>query len=178
VFKSLNDELMKINTALDLVCAGGYVMQLHGYRATMDVDAFYENSSEIEEAIKKVGIKHKINKRDELWLNNSIANMNPQPPDDYCEIIHAFSNLSVKAVGIKYLIGMKITSGREQDLLDVADILKHDNNETPFELLTTINKMGFVIDISVLLDVYGEAHGIEWLDEFYLKNEKKLREYF
>ena len=29
VFKILNDELFKTNETLELVCAGGYVMQLH-----------------------------------------------------------------------------------------------------------------------------------------------------
>ena len=41
-FKMLNDELKKINETLVLVCAEGYVMQLNGYRATADVDAFYK----------------------------------------------------------------------------------------------------------------------------------------
>ena len=31
VFEDLNDELLKANQTLKLVCAGGYVMQLQGY---------------------------------------------------------------------------------------------------------------------------------------------------
>ena len=40
VFKMLYDELTRQNESLSLVCAGGYVLQLNGYRGTVDVDAF------------------------------------------------------------------------------------------------------------------------------------------
>jgi hypothetical protein len=153
-------------------------MQLHGYRGTVDVDAFYESNTLIDDIIKKVGDELNINRRDELWLNNSIANMNPTPSQEHCEIAYEFPNLLVKAVSIKYLIGMKLVSGREQDLIDVAAILKNENNEQPFELLTQLEIIGFSVDISDLLDAFGTAHGIEWLDNFYGNNETKLREYF
>ena len=38
--------------------------------------------------------------------------------------------------------------------------------------------MDIVIDISILLDVYGEALGIEWLEEFYTANEQELGMFF
>ena len=37
VFKRLNEELSKIEQSLKLICAGGYVMQFHGYKTTSDV---------------------------------------------------------------------------------------------------------------------------------------------
>ena len=178
VFEMLNDELSRINESLELVCAGGYVMQRHGFRATVDVDAFYRSNAEIEAAIRKVGDAFGINHVDELWLNNSISNMNPAPPDAYCELAHQFSNLVVKAVDIDYLIGMKLVSIREQDLKDVAAILKRDNNEKPLELMSKLTGMGFDIDISILLDVFEAAYGMDWLDEFYRKNETELQKYF
>ena len=116
VFKLLNDELLKINQSLELICAGGYVMQLHGYRATVDVDAFYESNEKINEIIRKVGDAFGINQPDELWLNNSISNKNPTPPVTHCEIRHQFSCLVVKTVDISYLTGMKLESGREQEI--------------------------------------------------------------
>jgi len=178
VFNTLNEELSKANISLELICAGGYVMQRHGYRATNDIDAFFIADKKINGIIEKVGEIFNINKNDELWLNNSIANMNPQPPDKYCEIIYSFSHLTVKTVGIMYLLGMKFTSGREQDLLDAADIIRHDKKDNPFELQSILKDMDFVIDISMLLDVFGEAYGIDWLDEFYRQNEKELQNYF
>ena len=178
VFERLNEELSKIGQSLKLVCAGGYVMQLNGYRGTADIDAFYESDKNIEAIIQKVGDEFGINRPDELWLNNSIANMNPTPSDEHCEIVYTLSNLEVKSVGITYLIGMKLISGRGQDLKDVAAILKYDNNEKPFELLSKLADMNFNIDISDLLNVYEEAHGMDWLDKFYVNNQDELRKYF
>lgn len=178
VFKRLNEELSGIGQSLELICAGGYVMQLHGYRGTADIDAFYTSNSEVEAIIRKVGDEFGINKPDELWLNNSIANMNSEPPDEHCETIYSFSSLSVKSVGIIYLIGMKLTSGRGQDIKDVGTILKHNNNEQPFELLSMLVNMKFDIDISGLLDAFEIAYGMDWLDEFYVKNQEELRKYF
>jgi len=178
VFKLMNEELSRVGQTLLLICAGGYVMQLNGYRGTLDVDAFYESSSTVEAIIRKVGDMFGINKPDELWLNNSIANMNPRPSDEHCELVYHFSNLIVKAVSIIYLMGMKLASGREQDLIDVGDILKKNRNEKPFELLSELVGMKFDIDISGLLDAYEKAHGMDWLDEFYVNNQDYLRKFF
>ena len=178
VFKRLNEELSITGQSLELVCAGGYVMQRHGYKATSYVDAFYKSNAAIKAIIRKVGDEFGINKPDDLWLNNSIANMNPAPSAQYCELVHEFSNLSVKAVIITYVIGMKLISGREQDLRDIGDILKKDKNEQPFELLSALVGMEFDVDISGLLDAYERAHGMEWLEDFYAKNQEDLRKYF
>jgi len=178
VFKLMNEELSQVGQTLLLICAGGYVMQLNGYRGTLDVDAFYESSITIEAIIRKVGDTFGINKPDELWLNNSVASMNPRPFDEHCELVYQFSNLLVKAVSITYLMGMKLASGREQDLMDVGDILKKNRNEKPFELLSELVGMRFDIDISGLLDAYEKAHGMDWLDEFYVNNQDYLRELF
>jgi hypothetical protein len=177
-FKKLNDELSRIGQSLTLVCAGGYVMQLNGYRGTADIDAFYKSNADIESIIRKVGDECELNKPDELWLNNSIANMNPEPPDEYCELVYSFSNLMVKAVSIMYLIGMKLESGREQDLIDAGIILKNEKHENPIGLLKSLISMKFHIDISSILDVFEKAHGMEWLEEFYLSNQEELREFF
>ena len=178
VFKRLNEELSITGQSLELVCAGGYVMQRHGYKATSDVDAFYKSNAAIKAIIRKVGDEFGINKPDDLWLNNSIANMNPAPPAQYCELVQEFSNLSVKAVIITYVIGMKLISGREQDFRDIGDILKKDKNEQPFELLSALVGMEFDVDISGLLDAYERAHGMEWLEDFYAKHQEDLRKYF
>jgi hypothetical protein len=178
IFKRLDEELSKIGQSLELVCAGGYVLQRHGYRATLDVDAFYESNVQIDNIIKKVGDEFGINKEDELWLNNSISNLNPEPPTEYCEIVHKFDNLTVKEVKIIYLVGMKLYSQREQDLRDVANILRQDNDEQPFELLLKLKDMKFDIDISLLLEAFEIAHGMDWLDNFYTDNAEELRKYF
>ena len=174
----LNDELLRINESLKLICAGGFVLQLNGYRGTADIDAFYKSNAAIENAIRKVGDVLGINKPDELWLNNSISNMNQVPQDRYCEIVHDFPNLVVMAVEIDYLIGMKLFSARGQDLKDVADILRNNADLQPFDLLEKLVDMSFEIDISIILDVFESARGMAWLDAFYRKNEAELRKYF
>ena len=178
VFRMLNDELAEQKVSLSLVCAGGYVLQLNGYRGTNDVDAFFKSSAVIDSIIRKVGDKFGINKPDELWLNNSISNMNPAPPDIYCKLVYQFSNLTVLAVDLIYLVGMKLTSARGQDIKDVAEIIKNTKELKPFELLKTLARMDFTIDISILLDAYGEALGMEWLEEFYKTHEEELGRLF
>jgi len=178
VFEMFNTELSKIGISFELVCAGGFVMQLHGYRGTVDVDAFYRHDAVIDDIIRKVGEIYHINRPDELWMNNSISNMNPEPPDEYCEVIYTFSNLTIKAVSITYLIGMKLHSGREQDIKDVADIVSADKNERPLELLSQLKDMGFSPDISDLLDAFGAAHGIDWLEVYYNEHQAELNDYY
>ena len=177
-FKMLNNELLKINESLKLICAGGFVLQLNGYRGTADIDAFYRSNAAIDNAIRKVGDVLGINKPDELWLNNSIANMNQVPQDRYCVVVYELSKLTVMAVEMDYLIGMKLFSARGQDLKDVADILRNNADLQPFDLLAKLVDMSFDIDISILLDAFESARGMEWLDAFYRKNEGELRKYF
>ena len=178
VFKMLNNELSKIDESLVLVCAGGYVMQLNGYKGTTDVDAFYETNEAIDRIIREVGDVCNVNMPGELWLNNSIANMNTEPPAMYCTIVHQFSNLVVKAVDIIYLLGMKLISARGQDLIDVSDIVRRNTELQPFALMSKFAEMSLSVDISILLDAFEGAYGMEWLDAFYKENEVELRKYF
>ena len=104
--------------------------------------------------------------------------MNQEPPGKHCKLVHQFSNLTVLAVDLLYLVGMKLTSARGQDMMDVAEIIKNNKDLEPFELSKKLTEMGFVIDISILLDAYGEARGMEWLEQFYKEHEHKLSELF
>ena len=171
VFEMLNNELTAHNESLRLICAGGYALQLYGYRGTLDVDAFFSSNTVIESCIRKVGDVFGINQPDELWLNNSLSNMNPVPPVKHCKLVHQFSNLTVLAVDLLYLLGMKLTSARGQDMKDAAAIIKKTNALQPFDLSKKLTEMGFMIDISNLLDAYGDALGMQWLEQFYNENE-------
>ena len=72
----------------------------------------------------------------------------------------------------------RLASVREQGIIDTGKISKHDNNEQPFELLSVIAGMKFDNDISELLDDYEKAHGMDCLDEFFINNQDKLRNYY
>jgi len=87
------------------------------------------------------------------------------------------NSIDFNAVDITYLMGMKFESARVQDLSDISTILKHDNNNEPFKLRAKLIDMGFNIDISLLLEAYGAAHGMEWLENFYRSNETELFKY-
>ena len=181
IFKRLNEELTKIGQSLELLCAGGYVMQLQGHIATTDIDAFYKSNSEVEDVIRKIGDEFGINKDDELWLNNSISEFNKKPPKQFCELKYSMSNLIVEIVDILYVVGMKLSpqSARSKDLGHVAKYLKDSGNKQPFELSSQLVKIGFHdIDISVLMEAYGNAYGMQWLENFYKDNESELRKYY
>jgi len=177
-FKCLNKKLLNIGQSLKLICVGGYVMQLHGYRGTADIDAFFDSNPIIENAIRKVGDKFKINGPDELWLNNSVTSKNPLPPPKHQEMIYEFSNLIVMSVDITYLMGMKLYSGRTQDLQDVATIIKNNSDKQPLKLFSNLVDIGFTLDISIVLDVFEQAYGIAWLEQFYLDNESLIKDLY
>jgi len=178
VFVRLNNDLSVIDQSLEIVCVGGYVMQLHGYRGTADIDAFFESNASIKEIIRKVGDEFEINSPDELWLNNSVSNKNPIPPPWHREEVYRFSHLTVMKVDIIYLLGMKLESGREQDLRDVAAIVKDNNDKQPLKLFSKLKEIGFNLDISVVIDAFEQVHGMEWLERFYIANESDLRDLY
>ena len=73
---------------------------------------------------------------------------------------------------------MKLESGREQDLRDVSDIISSNNNTEPFSLFSELIEMGFHVDVSVLLEAYGMAHGMDWVMKFYTENEVELQKLY
>jgi len=84
----------------------------------------------------------------------------------------------VKAVNLNYLIGMKLTSARKQNLRDVTEIINSDDTMQPLELLAILNDMDFTIDISNLFASFEGARGMEWLEQYYMNNENELSKYF
>ena len=77
-----------------------------------------------------------------------------------------------------YLIGMKLQSAREQDLKDVADVVRAVNDEQPLDLLSRLEDIGFRPDVSVLLDAFATAHGLGWLEVYYEAHQAELGSYF
>lgn len=41
LFAELNDNLANENITLEIICAGGFVLEYYNLRGTQDVDAFY-----------------------------------------------------------------------------------------------------------------------------------------
>ena len=114
-----------------------------------------------------------------LWLNNNFANMNNAPPENICEMLYQFSNLIVYVAPIRYVLGMKLESGREQDLKDIGLIIQHEDFKDPFELFDQLQQQGFSrIDFSMLLEGFSYAYGMDWLEKFYKEHEKQLETLF
>lgn len=179
VFQALNKELIQENLTLTIICVGGYVLEYHGLRATQDVDAFYDQNQKINEIIARVGKQFNLNTHEELWLNNHVANMNKQPPLSLCESLYSFENLTVLVVPIEYVLGMKMMSIREQDLKDIGAIIKYKNFHSPFDTFKYLKDMRFdTIDLSVLLEGFSYAYGMDWLEKFFKENQDKLREFY
>lgn len=178
LFEELNIALAENQIKLSIICVGGFVLEHHGLRATQDIDAFYQENQTLREIIAHIGEKHHIN-TDELWLNNSVANMNDIPPENICEMLYQFSNLIVYVAPIRYVLGMKLESGREQDLKDIGLIIQHEDFKDPFELFDQLRGQGFSrIDFSMLLEGFSYAYGMDWLEKFYKKHEKQLETLF
>lgn len=178
-FELLNEELAKEGLNLSLICVGGFVLEHYGFRSTQDVDAFYRVTPEIKEIIYRVGEQLGLNTSEELWLNNSVANLNPQPPFDFCEVLCSFENLTIYTVSLDYLLGMKLTSAREQDLKDVGDIIRYRELQSPIVLYKFLKTNGFkTLELAYVLEGFNLAYGMDWLHEYFEKHQEELRRYY
>jgi len=175
IFEEFNSQLKNENIHLTIICAGGFVLQHYGMRATVDIDAFYNETKEIRSIIRKTGDLLDINLADKNWLNNSIQSMNEAPPKDICKVLYQFSNLQVLIPPLAYIAGMKLKSARAQDIRDVALILERLSIDSPEQFEKTLNDYGFInIDESLILEAFGTAYGFEWLEKYYIENEEAI----
>ena len=175
LFQELNARLAKEGLSLTIICVGGYVLNRYGMRTTKDIDAFYADTQKINKIIYEIGNEYQVNTGDELWLNNSVQNMNRRPPEEICETLYDFSNLKVLSPPLDYIAGMKISSARGQDVEDVASIIKKLSIKDPDKLSQALKKYGFGdIDNSLMLEAFGLAYGMDWLEKYYIKHEKEI----
>lgn len=178
-FEALNEQLSQSNINTTLICVGGYVLEYHGLRATQDIDAFYEETQALRQIIQQVGDQFNLNTKEELWINNSVSNLNQQPPLNICQTLYSFSNLTVLIAPIEYVLGMKMFSGREQDLQDIGEIIKYKQLTSPFDLFEQLKKLGFnTLDFSILLEGFSYAYGMEWLEKFFESNQNEIKKYY
>ena len=178
-FELLNEELANEGLNLALICVGDFVLEQHGFRTTQDIDAFYIETPKIKEIIYRVGEQLGLNTSEELWLNNSVANLNPQPPFEFCKVLYSFETLTTYTVSLDYLLGMKLTSAREQDLKDVGDIIRYRELQSPIALYKFLKKNGFkTVDFAYILEGFSRAYGMDWLREYFEKHQEELRRYY
>ena len=174
LFAQLNEELEKAHITLEIICVGGYLLELNNIRGTQDIDAFYEDNATITQIIHDIGERNKANNDGEDWLNNSVANLNPTPPRHLCTTIFAYSNLTVLAPPLEYVIGMKMKSGRERDIADIGYILKELNAQSPNDIEKTVQEYGFDADMSLILSAFESAYGIQWVVQYLSEHASEL----
>lgn len=166
LFKDLNEELAKSGLTLDLLCVGGFVLEYHNMRSTEDIDAFYQESSDLIKCIDKVGKENGISSSEERWLNNSVSNLNRKPPESVCYEILSYSNLTVTIPSLVYILGMKLESARSRDIEDAGSIILSEKFEDILGTARMLEDLGFQIDFSSLMDAFEISYGLEWLAEY------------
>lgn len=179
VFDALNDELSKADCYLSIVCVGGFVLQLHELKATLDVDAFYEDNKMIRSLVWSVGERFHLNQNNEAWLNRSVANLNARPPESECSILYDYSNLRVMTASLIYVLCMKLSSAREQDVIDMVRIIQHLKLNDPistYKHLCSLNLHN--LDLSILLEAFNEAYGDEWMQNYFVEHQEELLRYY
>ena len=177
LFEALNTELAKENIVLEIICVGGFVLEYYNLRGTQDVDAFYQEDTKIRSIIAKVGDDFGANEPDELWLNNNVTNMNKIPPRSICEKAFNYSNLTILIPPLSYILGMKLESGRERDRQDAGEIIKLLKIWSIKDVIVKLKEYGFQPDISMVLEVFEIAYGMEWLAEYMSKHSDEFRHY-
>lgn len=172
IFDELNRRLQEKGVDLTVICVGGFVLSHYGLRTTHDIDGFFQASHEVTDIIKEVGDAFGVNTENDLWLNNSVQNMNAPPPEELCEILYKASNLKVLIPPLNYIAGMKLMSARDQDIKDVSAIIRKQKIASPEILSKSLREYGFgTVDESLLLEAFGEAYGMDWLERYYIENE-------
>ena len=175
VFARLNQKLTDQNLVLTVIAVGGFVLSHYGMRVTQDIDGFFRTTRQINQLIREVGDEFELNSPDESWLNNSVQNMNVAPDERICKVLYDFSNLKVLIPPLDYIAGMKLNSARSQDIEDVGAIIKKLDIRRPDEFRKKILTYGFPDpDESLVLEAFGLAYGMEWLEAYYLSNEDEI----
>ena len=175
IFEELNSRLRDNDIDLTIICVGGFVLSQYGMRSTQDIDGFYSTTHLIDEIIRSVGEDYGINTEDEVWLNNSVQGVNKWPPDEICKVLYSYSNLTILTPPLDYIAGMKIFSAREQDVEDVAEIFRKLDIRDPVAFLNRMEDYGLgYIDESILLETFGIAYGMDWLEEYFIKHEDEI----
>lgn len=180
VFQDFSNELEALDApSFSIYCVGGFVLQYNELRGTMDVDAFYRADKAVEQAIYRVGEKHGINGVDELWLNNHVESLNPCPDAEHFQLAYNFPRLNVYVADLKYVLAMKLASGRDIDNVDIKHIIETLDCDDPVELsreLKTYDLPG--LDTSELLIKFGEIYGADWLTNYIQEHGEALRAEF
>lgn len=78
-----------------------------------------------------------------------------------------------------YTLGVLLTNFQDSDLQVISEIIKSKGFSSHFALLEQLNLWGFYrVDIAYTLDCFALAYGMNWLCDFFEKNQAELRRYY
>lgn len=121
VFAELSVELAKRNIKANLFVVGGAAIALEfdHRRVTLDIDAYFVPAKELREVISAIALRNNF---PEDWLNDGVKGFLPGT-DPYAKTIFESNSLTIQIPSAKYLLAMKLLSGRFDRDIDDAVLL-------------------------------------------------------
>lgn len=136
--QKLNIELRKMDIKGEICLYGGAVMCLvyNARPSTKDVDAIFQPTQELREAIKRVALNENL--RDD-WLNDAVKGFVVQHAQ---RIFLNLSHLMVYVPEPDYLLAMKTLAARvdSTDKEDVQFLINYLGLKSPIDLFTIVEK--------------------------------------
>lgn len=139
LFAEVDDELQALNALpVRLAIAGGASMVLRrGSRVTGDVDVVSEGMNDlVRRAAVTVAERHNLAQD---WINDGVKGLGVALPLD-AQPVFSGTCLTVESVGPKYLLAMKLTAARPEDLADCAHLIAELGIGSHDELLDLIEQ--------------------------------------
>ncbi|MCL2494394.1 MAG: hypothetical protein FWE98_01890 [Oscillospiraceae bacterium] len=177
-FRRLDELLGENGLSLHIIVCGGYLVQRMGIRGTTDVDAFYTKNEKIEKLIHQVGVELKLNTAYSTWLNRSVATMSDWPDRKFHERLYTFDNLIIDQVITEYLLGMKLRSTRDQDVMDTGHLFEKLGVSDPIALYNHLNELSIDVGMSYILTAFSELNGEGWFGAYFRENQQELLKLF
>ena len=131
--KEVGKELRKLKADGEVVICGGAVMLLYynARESTRDIDGLFAPVTELNEVIRKVANKYKL---EYDWFNSDFARTESMIPGfrESCVFFKRYYNLDVYVAPLDLMIAMKLVSfriGEKQDLPDLKHLIEVHKKE-------------------------------------------------
>jgi hypothetical protein len=137
-FKSLADELLSRQVTGEIVIAGGAVMLLviRNRQTTKDVDAYFAtNPQEIRDAARVVAQNENL---PDDWINDGLKGFFYTNPPTTLWL--DYPGLRVYYANPDYVLAMKATAGRPEDIPDIQALAAHIGISTAQDILAIVAK--------------------------------------
>jgi hypothetical protein len=138
-FERLSELLIINKLSADIYIVGGaatILLDYHTRENTEDVDATYP--WQIDDYIIQIGNEMQLSPD---WLNNAAKRFVPIEKDEKCISFLNTENLKISIASDEYLLAMKLTAGRDKDIIDIEFLLKKLNIKHIDECIDIVDKL-------------------------------------